>query len=74
VAYRTIAGLGLGGEFGIGMASVAEVWPASERARASCYVGLGWQLGALGATIVTPILLPIIRWRGMFLFGIFAGT
>ena len=28
--YRTIAGLGLGGEFGIGMALVAEAWPAAE--------------------------------------------
>ncbi|WP_163278048.1 MFS transporter, partial [Klebsiella aerogenes] len=36
--YRTIAGLGLGGEFGIGMALVAEAWPASKRARASSYV------------------------------------
>src|SRR5438309_3695240 len=47
VAYRTIAGLGLGGEFGIGMALVAEAWPASQRARASSYVGLGWQAGVL---------------------------
>jgi MFS family permease len=53
--YRTIAGLGLGGEFGIGMALVAEAWPASMRARASSYVGLGWQLGVLAAAIVTPI-------------------
>ena len=28
--YRTIAGIGLGGEFGIGMALVAEAWPAVE--------------------------------------------
>ncbi|MGH9807664.1 MAG: MFS transporter, partial [Terriglobia bacterium] len=33
--YRTIAGLGLGGEFGIGMALVAEACPAAERARVS---------------------------------------
>ena len=39
--YRTIAGIGLGGEFGIGMALVAEAWPAPQRARASSYVGLG---------------------------------
>ena len=31
--YRTIAGLGLGGKFGIGMALVAEAWPARLRAR-----------------------------------------
>src|SRR5215468_651146 len=69
--YRGIAGLGLGGEFGIGMALVAESWPASKRARASSYVGLGWQLGVLGAAILTPILLPVIGWRGMFAVGIF---
>ena len=71
LAYRTIAGIGLGGEFGIGMALVAEAWPASKRARASSYVGLGWQLGVLAAAILTPILLPIIGWRGMFALGIF---
>jgi MFS family permease len=69
--YRTVAGIGLGGEFGIGMALVAEAWPASKRARVSSYVGLGWQLGVLAAAIVTPILLPVIGWRGMFAIGIF---
>ena len=41
VAYRTVAGIGLGGEFGIGMALAAEAWPASKRARATSYVMLG---------------------------------
>src|SRR3984885_13274004 len=71
LAYRTLAGVGLGGEFGIGMALVAAAGPSSMRARASSYVGLGWQLGVLAAAIVTPILLPIIGWRGMFAVGIF---
>ena len=69
--YRGIAGIGLGGEFGIGMALVAEAWPAAKRARASCYVGLGWQSGVLVAAIVTPLLLPVIGWRGMFAVGVF---
>lgn len=68
--YRTIAGLGLGGEFGIGMALVAEAWPASKRARASSYVGLGWQVGVLAAAVATPLLLPVIGWRGMFAIGV----
>jgi MFS family permease len=71
LAYRTVAGVGLGGEFGIGMAMVAEAWPASKRARASSYVGLGWQAGVLAAALLTPLLLPIIGWRGMFAIGIF---
>jgi MFS family permease len=69
--YRTIAGVGLGGEFGIGMALVAEAWPASKRARASSYVGLGWQCGVLVAALLTPMLLPVIGWRGMFALGVF---
>jgi MFS family permease len=70
LVYRTVAGLGLGGEFGIGMALVAEAWPASKRARVSSYVGLGWQAGVLLAAVATPILLPVIGWRGMFLVGL----
>lgn len=70
LVYRTIAGLGLGGEFGIGMALAAEAWPAAKRARVSSYVGLGWQAGVLVAALVTPMLLPVIGWRGMFLVGL----
>jgi MFS family permease len=69
-AYRLLAGLGLGGEFGIGMTLAAEAWPASKRARASSYVSLGWQSGVLLAAVVTPMLLPVIGWRGMFLVGL----
>jgi len=68
--YRLLAGLGLGGEFGIGMALAAEAWPASKRARVSSYVALGWQSGVLLAAFVTPMLLPLIGWRGMFLVGL----
>ena len=68
--YRTLAGIGLGGEFGIGMALIAEAWPAEKRNRASAYVGMGWQLGVLLAAFLTPLLLGIIGWRGMFLVGL----
>lgn len=68
--YRTIAGIGLGGEFGIGMALAAEAWPAKHRAKAASYVALGWQVGVLAAVLLTPLLLPIIGWKGMFLVGI----
>ncbi|QOK93695.1 MFS transporter (plasmid) [Ralstonia pseudosolanacearum] len=68
--YRTIAGIGLGGEFGIGMALAAEAWPAHKRARVSSYVALGWQCGVLLAALLTPLLLPFIGWRGMFLLGV----
>ncbi|MCX2199381.1 MFS transporter [Pantoea agglomerans] len=70
LAWRTLAGVGLGGEFGIGMALIAEAWPAEKRNRASAWVGIGWQLGVLMAAFITPPLLTIIGWRGMFLVGL----
>jgi MFS family permease len=73
LVYRTIAGLGLGGEFGIGMTLVAETWPARHRARGCAYVALGWQAGVLAAALATPLLLPSIGWRGMFLVGLVPG-
>src|SRR5436309_5050547 len=74
LVYRTIAGLGLGGEFGIGMALVAETWPAKQRARACSYVALGWQAGVLMAALLVPALLPSIGWRGMFVVGLIPGV
>jgi MFS family permease len=70
LAFRTVAGLGLGGEFGIGMALVAEAWPATMRARASSYVGLGWQAGVLAASLCAPVLVPLLGWRGTFAVGL----
>ena len=71
LVYRFVAGIGLGGEFGIGMALAIEAWPADQRGRVSSYVGMGWQLGVLAASVVTPLLLPHIGWRGMFVVGLF---
>jgi MFS family permease len=73
IAARGVAGLGLGGEFGIGMTLVAEAWPPVDRARATSYVGLGWQAGALAAALLTPLLLPLVGWRGVFLLGMVPG-
>ncbi|MGS0984628.1 MFS transporter [Burkholderia glumae] len=70
LVYRTVAGIGLGGEFGIGMALAAEAWPASKRARVSSYVALGWQAGVLLAALLTPALLQALGWRGMFAVGV----
>lgn len=71
LTYRTLAGLGIGGEWGIGMALVAEAWPARTRARGLSFVGIGGPLGVLLAAFLTPLLLPVIGWRGMFVVGAF---
>ncbi len=68
--FRILAGVGLGGEFGIGMALAAEASSPERRARACSYVSLGWQSGVMAAAIATPLLLPLIGWRGMFAVGL----
>jgi len=67
--YRVLAGLGLGCEFGVGVVMATEAYPPHLRARVSSYVGLSWQFGVLAAALLTPLLLPHIGWRGMFLLG-----
>src|SRR3954467_4101130 len=62
LVYRGIAGLGLGGEFGIGMALVAEARLARQRAGACSYVDHCWQAGVLCGALVGPLLLPSMGW------------
>lgn len=68
--YRFLAGIGLGGEFGIGMTLAAEAWPARKRARATALVGLGWQAGVLLAALVSAPVIALVGWRGLFLVGV----
>lgn len=67
---RFLAGLGLGGEYGIGMTLVSESWPAAKRARATAGVAMGWQAGAVLAAILAAVVLPDYGWRGLFLVGV----
>lgn len=68
--FRFLAGLGLGGEYGIGMTLVAETWPAAKRARATAGVAMGWQAGAVLAAVLAAAILPGYGWRGLFLVGV----
>lgn len=67
---RFLAGLGLGGEYGIGMTLVSETWPGAKRARATAGVAMGWQAGAVLSAILAAVVLPDYGWRGLFLVGV----
>lgn len=68
--FRFIAGLGAGGEYGIGMALVAEAWPKNKQGRASSYVSVGAQYGVILAALLSAMILPAWGWRGLFLVGL----
>ncbi len=68
--FRFIAGLGAGGEYGIGMTLVAEAWPKNKQGRASSYVSIGAQFGVILAALLSALILPVWGWRGLFFVGI----
>ncbi|MBG9754341.1 MFS transporter [Lysinibacillus sphaericus] len=68
--YRFIAGLGAGGEYGIGMALVAEAWPKNKQGRASSYVSVGAQYGVILAALLSAVILPTLGWRALFFIGV----
>ena len=69
-AYRFIAGIGIGGEFGIGMALAAEAVASHQRARGTSWVGVGFQLGVFVAAIASGPVIALWGWRARFVIGI----
>lgn len=70
MVFRFLSGLGLGGEFGIGMTLVAETWPKQYRSRATSVVALGFQVGIVLATLAVLFVSPNWGWQGVFCVGI----
>ena len=72
VAYRFLTGLGVGGEFAVGVALVAEVLPDRARARALGWVQASSAIGNMIAGTISITLGFLVQgssWRIMFLAG-----
>jgi MFS family permease len=70
LVWRTLVGLGLGGEWSAGSVLVAETWPAQHRAKAIGFMQSGWALGYMAAAAVSAVILPRWGWRVLFLAGV----
>ncbi len=68
--FRFLLGLGLGGEWGIGAALIAETWRAEHRGKALALMQSSWAIGEMLAVLVTAILLPTFGWRAVFFAGL----
>jgi MFS family permease len=64
---RFITGLGIGGEWAIGHALLAESTPKHFRGRAAPLLQAGEPLGVALAAVIGSLLTPIIGWRMVFL-------
>ncbi|HEX3580483.1 MAG TPA: MFS transporter, partial [Thermoanaerobaculia bacterium] len=69
IAWRTLVGFGMGGEWSCGSVLVAETWPAEHRGKAMGLMQSGWAIGALFAAAISALLLSRFGWRVMFLVG-----
>jgi MFS family permease len=69
IAWRTVAGLGIGGEWAAGQSMIAETIPAPYRARYACYVQTGAPLGILLAAVAGGYLQPLLGWRPVFVLA-----
>ena len=67
---RFIAGIGGGGEYGVGMTILAENFSKKKLGRTSSIVAVAGQVGAMCAAILSMSILPTYGWRFLFLFGL----
>jgi MFS family permease len=67
--FRLLTGLGVGGEWAVGHALLAEASPSRMRGRASALLQAGEPLGVALAAVVGLLGAPLIGWRGVFLLS-----
>jgi len=70
IVWRTLLGLGLGGEWSAGAVLVAESVPARHRGKAIGLMQSGWAIGYILATLAAGVILPLLGWRALFAFGV----
>jgi MFS family permease len=70
VFWRSVVGIGLGGEWAAGSVLVAETWPARHRAKGIGLMQSGWAVGYIAAAILAALVLPRWGWRPLFLLGV----
>ncbi|MFV4929021.1 MFS transporter [Lactobacillus delbrueckii] len=69
-ALRFLAGIGAGGEYGVGIALIAENFQANQIGRASSMAAVGGQVGSIVAALLAAWIIPAYGWNTLFLFGV----
>ena len=70
VLWRSLVGVGLGGEWAAGSVLVAETWPAEHRGKAVGLMQSGWAIGYILAALLASAILPRHGWRVLFAIGV----
>lgn len=70
---RFVTGLGLGGEWAVGHALIAESVPAEKRGRWSAWLQSGEPVGVALAAFMGFLVAPQIGWRSLFCYSALTG-
>lgn len=65
-AFRILAGIGLGAQWGVGNTLVAEWLPAKHRMLGSALIQAGSSIGLIIGAYLTSIIVPVHGWRPLF--------
>lgn len=69
-AMRFIAGIGVGGQYGVAISIMGGIVPASKLGRVSSLNGIMGQLGSIGSALLASLIAPFFGWKGLFLVGL----
>src|SRR5690242_6760950 len=69
LVLRTIYGIGMGGEWGVGASLAMEAAPPRWRGILSGFLQSGYPIGYLLAAVAARFILPTLGWRAMFWVG-----
>lgn len=63
---RFLAGIGAGGEYGVGMALIAENFHRDHVGRMTSVAAIGGQVGAIIAALLAAYIIPRFGWNALF--------
>ncbi len=67
---RLVAGIGAGGEYGVGITLIAENFSHHKIGKMTSIAAIGGQIGAILAAITAALIIPAFGWHALFLFGL----
>ncbi|PWG00452.1 MFS transporter [Levilactobacillus bambusae] len=67
---RFLAGIGAGGEYGVGISLIAETFDQNQIGKMTSLAAIGGQVGAILAAVAAAFIIPRMGWHGLFLLGI----
>ncbi|MCM0599859.1 MFS transporter [Weissella fabalis] len=68
--FRFIAGIGAGGEYGVGITLIAESFAHHKIGKMTSIAAIGGQIGAVLAAIAAAFIIPAFGWNALFLVGL----